>query len=279
MLMQVWTLVKLNFNRLILKSKAKWVLLMLVGFEIALFVLVNNVISNTPNSFAGVEYEVESPSQLFFDDSAAANVNVPSLFASYFSNVTQVKKRDFLEAAKTNSGAAYPILVEFLSDREYNFIIVSDSISRNSIYGCLGKSCGFQYVDQTVVMMSKVDAALSNATTPPLKIINRQTTSTGIAARDNFLDFFYFIIASLLVKGLIEDRKKGIKFGLFMTGVKRSWYFVNSFEFIHGDLCNVFHHVNYYVQKSGCCFHFGMLLFFDCSIISSVFLVQCTDIK
>jgi hypothetical protein len=226
--MQAWILVKLNFNRLILKSKVKWVLLVLLVVEIVIFVVINNALSRIPTvPFGGLEFEVRLSNTFNYDSSAVPNLNVQQLFSSQFRNFTQIKKQDFLEAARKASFAREPLFVEFLSEKEYSLNIISSSGSEEAIYGCLGKNCRLSYSDQMVLLMAKVDAALSRATAPPLTIMKSfQPFSGGITSRDNLLDFFYLVISTLLVKGLIEDRTKGIKFGLFMTGVKRSSYYI-----------------------------------------------------
>ncbi|KAJ3367902.1 hypothetical protein HDU91_001003 [Kappamyces sp. JEL0680] len=122
----------------------------------------------------------------------------------------------------TNSRYAYTITT---IDQVYD-------VSFSSLWQCISasKSCSFNPIDLDYVAYVKflIDSAL----TPPsasqsLSILKVSVPFTVTKKSVKlFQDLFFYALGIMVTTLLIEEKTKGLKFGLLMTGVRRSAYYI-----------------------------------------------------
>jgi hypothetical protein len=221
---QTWILLKLNFNRFILKSRLKWVLVALFVLNIGLFALLKPALSRL-SSPPNEPFEIKKSPVLFIDDAAVPGLDSMTRFSPEFV-VVRVSKQDYLNEIKANGTKRISFLIEMKGEREYSVHYPLDgSISPTRLYECLGANCMLFSLPQIAVTLARFNALLKGETQPPFVLFSVRTGS-GTSFVSLFQDFIYLILAYMVTNGLLEDRMKGIKFGLFMTGVRRSSYYI-----------------------------------------------------
>jgi hypothetical protein len=219
---QTWILVKLHSNRFILKSRLKWLLVAIFVLNIALFVLSKLGMSRFRAS-PSPPVQVTKVPVLFLDDSAVPSLNATTRFGPEFS-VVRLSKQEYLTQIKAMN-RTIPFFIEMHGMRAYSVHSALVQMSFTKIFECLGVNCLLFHLPQMAVTLARFDALLKGETHPPLVLLDEKTI-TGTFFADFFLDPMYFVLASMVTSGLLEDRIKGIQFGLFMTGVRRSSYYI-----------------------------------------------------
>jgi uncharacterized membrane protein len=220
---QTWILLQLNFNRFILNSRLKWLLVVIFALNIALFALLKSAMSR-PRFPPSEAFEIKKSPVLFIDDTATPTLDAVTKFSPEFT-VVRISKQDYLNELKVNGTRRIRFLIEMIGEREYSIHHPMDSMSPMKLYECLGVTCSLFSFPTIAVTLTRFDALLKNETQPPFVLL-QQSNREFVTFVDLFLDPIYLILAYMMTKALLEDRNKGIKFGLFMTGVRRSSYYI-----------------------------------------------------
>lgn len=234
---QTWPIIRLNFNRLFLKGYSKYSLFLITALTVLIFAMNQGQISkgsqdtSTPASTVITGNETIS---LYYDN-ASMDPTTRSKLQSVLERfqATPVPKEDFMNRSKSDS-----YLLTFQSPTAYTIGFLSYT-DIEKVYECVNPrsySCeiSFSSLNDMARIKFNIDSALSGQAIEPSLIdfynAKHVPALAYIKSVPNGLYPIFFIVLGIVIcSALIEDRTKGIKFGLFMTGVKRSSYYIGFF--------------------------------------------------
>ncbi|KAJ3322745.1 hypothetical protein HDV06_002796 [Boothiomyces sp. JEL0866] len=145
-------------------------------------------------------------------------------------NLPIVDRHDFV-AAPTAS-----VLVNFTEfdtvNQKYEYTLTTVTNSAFSqIYLCISSStCQFApNINQLADVKYTIDHALLQLGTLKMYQTTNFSLKNIFSSLNMYSDYFFFGICTMIITALFEDKQKGLKFGLFTTGIRRSTYYIGLF--------------------------------------------------
>ncbi|KAJ3272842.1 hypothetical protein HDV01_005165 [Terramyces sp. JEL0728] len=225
---QTAAIIRLNFTRQIVKGKIKYALLFLLALSLLPFIVIKSLsishqVSSTPS------HKV-FPMDISLDPTNLDSATISKLTAN--SQIQQTTRADFISKKEPT------LLLTFNSfdaaNQKYDYTLTtsqtSDSLS--SLWLCITpNSCMFSpSMKEIAETKNIIDRLLRGDNSPELVMLEISFTGNqGLVGVDFFKDFFFFALSPMIIYALFEEKSKGLKFGLFMTGVKRSSYYIGLF--------------------------------------------------
>ncbi|KAJ3254776.1 hypothetical protein HK103_006851 [Boothiomyces macroporosus] len=219
---QTAAIIRLNFTRQLVKGKTKYVLVLLFIYGSLSYILLKTLTAVFSVTEFNNIYDT-TPIPLYLDTStldASAMSKLQPAIDKY--NIATTNRTDYIKSTKPDS-----LLLSFSkfdsANEQYDYTFTyAGSGSFSSLWICIStQNCGFQ-PDMHSVVFTKylLDSYLGQDTGAGFQVkeaidINFKNLLTSSA--DLFSDFFFFAVSSIMVTNMIEERTKGLKFGLFMT--------------------------------------------------------------
>lgn len=144
----------------------------------------------------------------------------------------KINANPFNETVKIANLSYGTFIIEFETPRKYTIKQISSN-TVSHLYYCISSTVSCSSIDdyQTVsVLKMNIDAALTLTDISSVTLNAARYSSNNFKLNLNsFISIFFIVLGSPIVSALLEDKAKGIKFGLFMTGLRRSAYYLGSF--------------------------------------------------
>lgn len=283
---QTWAIIRLNFNRLFVKGYSKYSLLLVTGLTVLMLVVAH---TEAPSDQADRKIVIkgntsETMSLLFYEKSTMDSKTLSKLqpvFDLY--QISPIARDDYV------SSGYGTFLLTFQSPTRYTIGTLQNT-AIEKIYDCVTSRYNYcQFLDGELTTVAQIkfviDSALSGQAASPSSIDFKSARYSPAlpyakyanAFQNNLYMVFFIILGVVITSGLIEDRTKGIKFGLFMTGVKRSSYYIGFF-FLPVALIVIYSAITMYanlisIQSSDATGPVFFLLLFSAIGIMSAFLL------
>ncbi|KAJ3308746.1 hypothetical protein HDV04_000842, partial [Boothiomyces sp. JEL0838] len=233
---QTAAIIRLNFTRQLVKGKTKYVLVLLFIYGSLNYILFKTLTAVISIPEFNKIYDT-TPIPLYLDTStldASAMSKLQPAIDKY--NIATTNRTDYIKSTKPDS-----LLLSFSkfdsANEQYDYTLTyADSGSFSSLWICISTQyCNFQPDIHSVVFTKYLlDSYLGQDTGAGFQVkeaIDINIKSLFTSSADLFSDFFFFAVSSIMVTNMIEERTKGLKFGLFMTGIRRSSYYIGTFFF------------------------------------------------
>ncbi|KAJ2996013.1 hypothetical protein HDV02_000242 [Globomyces sp. JEL0801] len=246
---QTSAIFKLNLRRY-LRNPLKYGLIIIL-----IFVFIPFIIKKT-SSFGNYETISYSNGYPFYPYSKIyiekANLNptqqteLNEKFQSISSMVNYTFRSDYLNNSDYNGFLlSFSKLDVSTSTYSYNLTIIGQQ-SLTNLWLCVTPKvpCYLGFMDPSVIAYYKllIDSLLIGNATQQYTMISYYDVYFNVGKYFNYFnDWFFYVLGMMMVGMMIEERKKGIKFGLFQTGVWRSSYYVGtlSVPFLTGILFDI----------------------------------------
>ncbi|KAJ3308745.1 hypothetical protein HDV04_000841 [Boothiomyces sp. JEL0838] len=228
-LTQTAAIIRLNFTRQIVRGKIKYAMVFLLAYSLLPYIIIKTAFRNYhPDAISGVA--PVPPLQLFVDPVNLDSDALAKLTAN--PQVQQMKRQDFLALEQPMS-----LLLSFKTfdsqNQKYDYTLTSSSSggSLSSLWLCITPNgCNFEpnmkYIAAT---KNIIDKTLRGGNGDLTMLQALSTSGTPFVAIDAFEDLFFLALSPMIIYALFEEKTKGLKFGLFMTGVRRSSYYIGLF--------------------------------------------------
>ncbi|KAJ3346783.1 hypothetical protein HDU91_006958, partial [Kappamyces sp. JEL0680] len=254
---QTVAIIKLNTRRL-RNGKGKWGLLLAFLYGFLTYNIYKNIPNRTISDAPPVVSFLSTNVPVVLDPTGLQPADV-NLIKSQFSSVLVATRAEFLGAlmhpnfnssvAANFTSQSLPTFVSFdkydAAKKVYSYSITednyygsgSDTLSLTKLWACVsGRSCSFTDVLQPDFAFSayvkyRIDAALTGKT-PEAFFQSKLYHDSEVFNRKSLVfynDIFFLALGLTVTKMLLEEKTKGLKFSLFMTGVRRSAYYIGTF--------------------------------------------------
>lgn len=235
---QTFAIIKLNWCRLN-KGKAKWGLLFFLLLTLLPYIIIKSVVR--PKSFDSGTFNYPlytGATQVYLDSADLPAGTLRTINATLVRRgfkVLQSTKTNFIENVNRSSSIFASFQTVNTVSNQFSYTLSSQD--KRAIYNlrelwfCATEArCGFSPVDMSLVALLQflIDSSLTNST-KTLEINKALKMPSSIKFPiDTFSDLFFLPLGLMLTSLLIEEKTKGLKFALFMTGVRRNAYYIGT---------------------------------------------------
>ncbi|KAJ3258407.1 hypothetical protein HK103_003695 [Boothiomyces macroporosus] len=220
---QTLAIIRLNFARQFLKSKLRIVILVLFLYSLLPFIVVKSLSASIsrPDTHT-VSPVVPLPMAL---DSTSLGLS----FAHTY-NLSIVDRSTFVSAPTASVLVNFTQFDTLTQTYDYTLTAVTNT-DFNLIYLCISSSnCGFSPdINRLADVKYSIDQALLHLGTLKMFQTANFSFKNIFSSLNMYSDYFFFGICTMVISALFEDKKKGLKFGLFTTGIRRSTYYIGLF--------------------------------------------------
>ncbi|KAJ3272841.1 ATP-binding cassette sub- A member 12 [Terramyces sp. JEL0728] len=233
---QTAAIIRLNFTRQLAKGKTKYAIVFFFIYGSLSYILLK-ALSGTLDSIPEIKDTVDiNPLPLYLDTSnldTTAMAKLQPAINQY--NIVTTTRPAYIQSSKNNS-----LLLSFSkfdsANQHYDYTLYANNDGLSNLWTCISSQfCNFS-PDIHAVVETKflIDSYLGQDKGAGFQVkeaIDIDLKAMLASSTDFFSDVFFFALSSIMVTNMIEERTKGLKFGLFMTGIRRSSYYIGTFFF------------------------------------------------
>ncbi|KAJ3273806.1 hypothetical protein HDV01_003933 [Terramyces sp. JEL0728] len=221
---QTLAIIRLNVARQLIKSKLRIVVIILFLYSMLPFIVVKSISASIS---APDTHSVTPVIPLRVKvDSQSLGLNIAQLY-----NLSVVDRAGFV-----NTVDSWSVLLNFTEfdapNQKYEYTLTTVTNSPfNQIYLCISASnCTFSpNINSLADVKYMIDKALSGASTLEMYQTTNFSLKDIFSSINMYSDYFFFGVCTMIIMALFEDKQKGLKFGLFTTGIRRTSYYIGLF--------------------------------------------------